>query len=106
MDKIVIDQKTFVPYITKERIQERIKEVAKEIKRDCEGKTPLFIGVLNGAFIFAADLFREIDFDDEITFVRFKSYCGTESTGSVKQLLGFDIDITGRSEERRVGKEC
>ena len=97
MDKIVIDQKTFVPYITKERIQERIKEVAKEIKRDCEGKTPLFIGVLNGAFIFAADLFREIDFDAEITFVRFKSYCGTESTGSVKQLLGFDIDITGRT---------
>lgn len=97
MDKIVIDQKTFVPYITKERIQERIKEVAKEIKRDCDGKSPLFIGVLNGAFIFAADLFREIDFDAEITFVRFKSYCGTESTGSVKQLLGFDVDIEGRT---------
>ena len=97
MDKVVIDNKTFVPYITSDEIQERIKEVAQDIKRDCAGKNPLFIGVLNGAFIFAADLFRQFDFDAEITFIRFKSYCGTESTGNVKQLLGLETDIEGRT---------
>ena len=97
MDKVVIDNKTFVPYITSDEIQERIKEVAQDIKRDCAGKNPLFIGVLNGAFIFAADLFRQFDFDAEITFIRFKSYCGTESTGNVKQLLGLETNIEGRT---------
>ena len=58
MDKVVIDDKTFVPYITNDKIQARIKEVAAEIKKDCESKNPLFVCVLNGAFIFAADLFR------------------------------------------------
>ena len=59
MDKVVIDDKTFVPYITNDKIQARIKEVAAEIKKDCESKNPLFVCVLNGAFIFAADLFRQ-----------------------------------------------
>ena len=62
MDKVVIDDKTFVPYITNDKIQARIKEVAAEIKKDCESKNPLFVCVRNGAFIFAADLFRQIDF--------------------------------------------
>ena len=58
MEKVIIDDKVFVPYITNEMIQSRIKEVAKAIKKDCEGKNPLFVCVLNGAFVFAADLFR------------------------------------------------
>ena len=97
MEKVTIDDKVFVPYITNDRIQARIKEVANQIKNDCEGKNPLFVCVLNGAFIFAADLFRQIEFPAEIAFIRFKSYCGTESTGNVKQLLGLDTDIEGRT---------
>lgn len=97
MDKVVIGDKTFVPYITNDKIQKRIQEVAQEIKKDCEGKNPLFVCVLNGAFIFAADLFRNIDFPAEISFIRFKSYSGTASTGTVKKMLGLDMDITGRT---------
>ncbi len=97
MDKVVIADKTFVPYITNDQIQKRIKEVASQIKKDCEGKNPLFVCVLNGAFVFAADLFRAIDFDAEIAFIRFKSYCGTASTGEIRQLLGLTADIEGRT---------
>ena len=97
MNKVVIGDKTFVPYIKNEQIQKRIKEVAAQIKADCGDKHPLFVCVLNGAFIFAADLFRAIDFDAEIAFIRYKSYSGTESTGSVRKMLGLDMDITGRT---------
>ena len=97
MDRVVINGMSFVPYITNDEIQKRIKEVAKEIKKDCEGKCPLFVCVLNGAFVFAADLFRAVDYEAEIAFIRFKSYCGTESTGDVKQLLGLNTDIAGRT---------
>lgn len=97
MKKVVIDDKTFVPYITNETIQERIKEVAQQIKADCGDKYPLFVCVLKGAFIFAADLYRAIDFNAEIAFIRFKSYCGTETSGQVNRLMGLDCDITGRT---------
>lgn len=97
MEKVIIDNKVFVPYITNEMIQSRIKEVAKAIKKDCEGKNPLFVCVLNGAFVFAADLFREVDYPAEITFIRYKSYSGMASTGAVKQVLGLENDIKGRT---------
>ena len=97
MEKVIIDDKVFVPYITNEMIQSRIKEVAKAIKKDCEGKNPLFVCVLNGAFVFAADLFREVDYPAEITFIRYKSYSGMASTGAVKQVLGLENDIKGRT---------
>ena len=97
MEKVIIDDKVFVPYITNEMIQSRIKEVAKAIKKDCEGKNPLFVCVLNGAFVFAADLSREVDYPAEITFIRYKSYSGMASTGAVKQVLGLENDIKGRT---------
>ncbi len=97
MDKVVIADKTFVPYITNDKIQARIKEIAAEIKKDCEGKNPVFICVLKGAFIFAADLFREIDIPSEISFIRYKSYDGTSSTGEVSEVIGLNQDITGRT---------
>ncbi|MDE7153304.1 MAG: hypoxanthine phosphoribosyltransferase [Muribaculaceae bacterium] len=88
---------TFVPYIENEKIAARIKELAKVIKRDCEGSVPLFICVLNGAFPFAADLFREVDMDAEITFIRLKSYQGMQSSGVVKEVIGLSEDIKDRT---------
>ncbi len=88
---------TFVPYITNEQIQARIKELAKNIESHCNGKRPLFICVLNGAFPFAADLFREVDLDAEISFIRLKSYEGMGSTGVVKEVIGLSEDIEGRT---------
>lgn len=89
---------TFVPYITNDRIRERVSEIGREIVKDCGDKTPLFLVVLNGAFPFASDLFRAVeDIDAEITFLRLKSYEGTQTTGNVKQVLGLNEDIAGRT---------
>lgn len=87
---------TFEPYIENQKIQARIKQLGAEISAEFKGKNPLFICVLTGAFPFAADLFRSIDIDAEITFIRLKSYEGTESTGKVKQIMGLTDDIAGR----------
>lgn len=87
----------FEPYIEKEKIKARIEEIAKEVKNDCpEGTIPLIVCVLNGAFPFASDLFRALDIDAEITFIRLKSYEGTGSTGVVKEVVGLSEDIKGR----------
>ena len=97
MKQVTYNGLTFVPYIENERIAARIKEIAGEIKRDCpQGTVPLFVCVLNGAFPFASDLFRAVDMDAEITFIRLKSYEGTGSTGVVKEVLGLGEDIKGR----------
>ena len=88
---------TFEPYIEKEKIAARVKELAEVIKRDCEGTIPLFVCVLNGAFPFASDLIRALDIDAEITFIRLKSYEGMGSTGVVKEVLGLAEDLKGRT---------
>lgn len=96
-EKVVVDGLTFVPYLKREEIQEQVKRVALEIRRDLIGKSPLFLCVLNGAFIFAADLIREVGINNcSVSFVRYKSYDGLCSTGSVKQLIGLNEDIDGR----------
>lgn len=87
----------FEPYITKDKISARIREIAAEVQKDCPaGTVPLIVCVLNGAFPFAADLFRSLDIDAEITFIRLKSYQGTGSTGNVKEIVGLNEDIKGR----------
>ena len=98
MEEIVkIDGLSFEPFLSEEQISHEVKRVAKELRNDLEGKSPLFVVVLNGAFIFAADLIREAGLDDAtITFVRYKSYEGTGSTGNVKELVGLNEDIEGR----------
>ncbi|MDE7387115.1 MAG: hypoxanthine phosphoribosyltransferase [Muribaculaceae bacterium] len=97
MKQVTYNGLTFVPYIDRERIANRVNQIAADIKRDCpEGSIPLFICVLNGAFPFASDLFRAVDMDAEITFIRLKSYEGTGSTGVVKEVLGLGEDIKGR----------
>ena len=96
-EKVVVDGLTFVPYLKREEIQEQVKRVASEIRRDLIGKSPLFLCVLNGAFIFAAALIREVGINNcSVSFVRYKSYDGLCSTGSVKQLIGLNEDIDGR----------
>lgn len=96
-NKLKVNGLTFIPYLTEEQIQREVKRVAAEIRRDMEGKAPVFLCVLNGAFIFAADLFREVGINDaKINFVRYASYEGTKSTGDVKQIIGLTEDLEGR----------
>ena len=78
-------------------IKERVKALAEQISKDMEGKVPLFLGVLNGAFIFAADLMRELTIPSEISFVKLASYQGTTSTGKINEVLGINEDLSGRT---------
>ncbi len=97
MKQVTYNGLTFVPYIDKEKIAARVKEIAADINKDFEGSVPLFICVLNGAFPFASDLFRAVDLDAEIAFIRLKSYEGTGSTGVVKEVLGLSENIKDRN---------
>lgn len=94
--KVTVDGLTFVPYITREKINEQVKRVADELRSDLKGKKPLFLCVLNGAFMFAADLIREVGINDaKINFIRYSSYEGTNTTGKVKEVMGLTEDIEG-----------
>lgn len=97
MDKTIqVRDKTFTVSIPAETIQREVKRVAAEISRDYAGKNPVFLAVLNGSFIFAADLLREIDTPCEVSFVRLASYQGVSTTGEIREIMGLNIDITGR----------
>ena len=99
MKTITLQGLEFEPYITKQQIATQVKRVAAEINEDLDGDdAPLFICVLNGAFILAADLYREVNLPhSQITFVRFKSYDGMCSTGELRQLMGLQEDIEGKN---------
>ena len=97
MSIVKIKDKTFKTSISEAEIKQRIKELAAQVSRDLEGKNPLFLGVLNGSFIFAADLMREMTIPCEISFVKLASYQGTISTGKVKEVIGINEDLTGRT---------
>lgn len=96
MRETVILDKKFREMITGEAITKRVDELAEEINRDYKGKDVVFLGILNGAFLFAADLFKKIDLKARISFVKLASYEGTRSSGSVKELIGWNEDIKGR----------
>lgn len=91
-----IHDKQFEPYLTAAQLDSRIKMLARQINADFQGKKPLFIAILNGSFMFAADLFKEITIDAEICFIKLASYKGTKSTGHVITAIGLDMDIIGR----------
>lgn len=96
-NKVRVNGLTFVPYLTRERIAEQVKRVAEEIRKDLGESQPVFICVLKGAFVFAADLIREVGINDcTISFVRYASYEGTSTTGKVRQLVGLNEDLTDR----------
>lgn len=93
---ITIKDKTFVPFIAAEAIQARIQKLAEQINQDYADKQPLIVVVLNGAFLFAADLAKHLTIPCEITFIRVASYTATESSGQLKQILGLNESIEGR----------
>ena len=97
MSIVKIKDKTFRTFIPEEQIAERVKAVAERINEDLAGKNPLFLAVLNGSFIFAADLMRNITIPCEISFVKLASYQGTTSTGVIKEVIGLNEDLSGRT---------
>ena len=97
MDEIRILDRTFRKLISKEEIKKRIGVLASQMNRDLAGRDVIFIGVLNGSFIFAADIFRQINFLARISFVKLASYSGTSSTGTLNELIGLNEDVSGRT---------
>lgn len=93
---LTILDKTFVPFITRDTLQQRIIELAGQINHDYADRRPLIVGVLNGAVLFAADLLKNLTINCEITFIRVASYEKMGSTGQVKEILGLSEVITGR----------
>lgn len=91
-----IKDKEFQIFIDKKAIKKRIKEIAHEINLDYKGKNPLFIAILNGSFMFASDLMKQISLDSEISFIKVNSYKATQSTGKIKELLGLQENIFKR----------
>ena len=96
MSAITVHDKEFVPFIAEETILHKIKELAGKLNKEYKDKNPLFIAVLNGSYMFASDLSKEITIDAEICFIKLASYKGTQSTGHVVTAIGLDIDVTGR----------
>jgi hypoxanthine phosphoribosyltransferase len=97
MKSVQVKDKNFVLSIDSETIQKRIAGMAAQIEKELNGERPVFICVLNGSFLFAADLFRHMKNDAEITFIRVSSYSGTSSTGTVKSVVGINHSLEGRT---------
>jgi hypoxanthine phosphoribosyltransferase len=96
MALVTLFDKTFEPYLPEDLILEKVQEMATVINKDYAGKKPLFIAILNGSFMFAADLFKRIELEAEISFIKLASYKGAKSTGNVVTAIGLDADIKGR----------
>lgn len=95
-DSIQLHDRTFTPFISEERIDARVRELATVIEAKHGDQSPLFVAVLNGAFIFAADLMRQLTMNCSITFVKIRSYQGTESSGFVRDLIGLEEPVENR----------
>ncbi len=93
---VKIHDKHFKPFISAKKIAKCVAELGKKITTDYRDKRPILLSVLNGSFVFAADLARAIETDCELTFVKLTSYKGTSTTGNVQTVLGLDADLTGR----------
>jgi hypoxanthine phosphoribosyltransferase len=96
MPPIKLHDKTFVSYLSEKEIQEKVQQIASKLNKDYEGKKPLFIAILNGSFMFAADIFRHLFIDAEICFIKLASYKGMRSSGSVVTAIGLDVELFGR----------
>ena len=96
MSNIQVLDKTFEPYLKEAAIQEKITELAGQLNKDYEGKRPLFLSILNGSFLFTADLFKQITIEAEVSFIKLASYKGTSSTGNVITAIGLDTNVKDR----------
>lgn len=94
--KIKVKDKFFSPFITAAEIDAAIEKMAAQMNINYKDKRPLFLSVLNGSFLFTADLLRKITVDCEVSFIKLSSYSGTQSTGVVNSLIGLNEDVTGR----------
>ncbi|KAA6334181.1 Hypoxanthine phosphoribosyltransferase [termite gut metagenome] len=97
MNTIIIKDKRFSISIPEQAIQKEVTRVANEINRDLAGKNPLFLSVLNGSFMFTSDLMKQINIPCELSFVKLASYQGITSTGAIKEVIGLNESITGRT---------
>ena len=97
MKKVTILDKEFELFIPYEKIRSIVEEMAEKMNNDLKDKNPLFLCILNGSFMFAAEIFKRISLlDAEISFVKLASYSGTSTTGTVKELIGLNESLTGR----------
>jgi len=97
MHRVTLKDKTFVPYISSDKISERVNQIAQKINSDLLNDMPLFLVVLNGSFMFASDLLKEINIPCELSFIKLASYHGTTSTGVVTEMIGLTEEIKGRT---------
>jgi hypoxanthine phosphoribosyltransferase len=95
MNQLILD-KNFTPYISREEISKRVNEIAASINEDYRNKQPVFIAILNGAFVFASDLFKQITVPAEISFIKLSSYDGTSSTGKVTATIGLENSLQNK----------
>ncbi|UKT63622.1 hypoxanthine phosphoribosyltransferase [Pedobacter mucosus] len=96
MRKVKVDNKEFEIFLENDALNKKIRLLGIQINVDYEGKCPLFIGILNGSFLFMADLIKQIDIPCEVAFMRVASYEGTASSGNVKEIIGLPENIEGR----------
>lgn len=95
-DNVILHDLEFVPYLSEKEIEEVVTSLSEAINEKYKGKVPLFVVVLNGAFIFASDILKQIRLDCEVSFLRVSSYRGTSSTGEVKEMMPIGTDVSGR----------
>ena len=93
---IQVHDKLFKPFISEDKILEQVRRIADEMNKKLAQKDPIFLGILNGAFMFASDLYKQLTFPCQITFLKLASYSGTQSSGSVKQLIGINMELKNR----------
>ena len=96
MPVIKVHDKSFGPYLSEQTIQQRVAELAEQINADYKGKRPLFVAILNGSFMFASDLFKHLNIEAELCFIKLASYKGMKSSGSVVTSIGLDDDLFGK----------
>ena len=96
MPVIRVHDKSFAIYLSEKTIQQRVKEMAEAISKDYAGRRPLFIAILNGSFMFAADLFKHLTIEAELCFIKLASYKGMKSSGNVVTSIGLEDDLFGK----------